>query len=316
MHRIVLLKSPGNLNIGNEFINAGAEYLSRRALRAAGVGEYDLRVSEFWASNMSLQKHPTNWNTEKAIQWMNDSDLILIAGGAIVNKYMEGFLRDVGAMKPPKILLGAGMSSYDDAERKLAREVLAAYDHVACRDNLLHETIRDAVSSRSGIDPAFFLNDIHQLLGSRGGYGVVNMDLNLRQRMRIRRKYEDLKEKYGDAYITENTATWHKNTEGFIFLSRWSEFCNLYGNAAFVATTRIHTALLCTIFATPFEYLGSDAEPDAKRSSLFRQIGMSLDCGRQYAAEELKGYADIIERKKQEAASDLGSVIASLLGTS
>lgn len=316
MRKIVLLKSPGNLNIGNEFINVGTEYLVRKSLDAAGLGDYDLCVSEFWASNMSLQKYPTNWNTEGAIQWMNDSDLILIAGGAIVNKYMEGFLRDVGAMKPPKILLGASMFSYNDAERKLAKDVLAAYDHVVCRDNLLHETIQDVVSSRSGIDPAFFLNDVHQLLGLRGKYGVVNMDLNLRQRMRARRKYEELKEQYGDAYITENTATWHKNIEGFIFLSRWSEFCNLYGNAAFVSTTRVHTALLCTIFATPFEYLGSDAEPNAKRSSLFHQVGMSLETGRQYQAGELEGYANIIEQKKQETMSDLSSAIASLLGSS
>src|SRR3989344_2528784 len=222
MYNIVLLKSPGNLNVGNEFINVGAEYLVKRALDRAGVKEYKLSCSEFWETTLSLYKFRTSWNTKEMQTWINDADLILVAGVAIVNKYMEGFLRDVGGMKPPKILLGAGMLAYDEQERKIAKEALSKYDFVMCRDNLLHEVIKDTVSSHSGIDLAFYLNDVFSLSGAKGKYAVVNMNLNLRQMWQLRRKYVELKKKFSTIYVTENTSTTHKNIKSFTFLSRWS----------------------------------------------------------------------------------------------
>ena len=312
MKKIVFFNSPGNLNVGNEFVNAGSEYLVRKALDDANIGPYNLYNLEFWQTSTSLQgKHQTKWNTVNMIRWADKSDLVLVSGGAIINKYTESILQGLINLRPPKVLLGAGMYRYDSDEKRIARKMLSGFDLVICRDGILHDVIRDKVSSISGIDMAFFLNDVYTVPDVGGDYAVVNIDFNILRRFQISKKYKELKKRFNKVYITENTSTLHKKAD-FVFLSRWSEFCNLYANATFVSTVRIHTAVLCTLFKTPFEYLGKDHEPEQKRNMLFKQFGMSLEKGKIYSREELDAYAESIRKKKENIKEELTRVLRNI----
>lgn len=298
MYNIALLKSPGNLNVGNEFINVGSEYALKKALDEVVPNNYQLFGAEFWETGNLHHKTGSSWNTEEIKSWINQCDLVVVSVGS-VNAFMQEFLRDLGKFKPPTIILGAGFYQYSEQEKELTKEAFARSSLVVCRDHIVYETLKDGANAADGLDMAFFLNDAYTPPAARGDYAVLNIDMDLKRMFARAQKYRALKKRFKTVYVTENNATLYSQ-ENFAFLSRWSEFCNLYANAGFVSTVRIHTSIICTLFGTPFEYLGTDCEPNAKRSALFRQIGMPLARAKQYSAEELKSRESVIQQKKQE----------------
>jgi len=307
-----LLKCPGNLNIGNEFVNVGSEYLLRQALEQAGVENYNFYVSEFWATCMVFHKYQSDWNTKGMKELIDRADLVVVSAGSLVSPLQKKFLEDLSRIKAPVILLGAGMLGYTKEEEELARQAFRNAKLVVCRDALLFDAIRETVPAVSGLDMAFFVNDAFVPMPAKGEYAVVNVDFDLKRMGLRERIYKNLKKKFETVYLIENTSTMRKHKD-FVFLSRWSEFCNLYANAAFVSTMRIHTSVICTIFQTPFEYLGNDCEPNSRRSALFRQIGMPLEKGKQYIKEMLEEKKQNIEAKKREVESKLTNTIKSIL---
>lgn len=297
MYNIALLKSPGNLNVGNEFINVGSEYALKRALKEAGVSDYQLFTAEFWETGNLHHKTGSSWNTKEVKSWINQCDLVVVSAGS-VNTFMQEFLQDLGKFTAPTIILGAGFYQYSEEEKELVKKAFVHAKLVVCRDHAVYETLKNVTNAADGLDMAFFLNDAYTPPVARGDYAVLNIDMDFKRMFARAQKYRSLKKKFKTVYVTENNSTLY-NQENFAFLSRWSEFCNLYVNAAFVSTVRIHTSIICTLFGTPFEYLGNDCEPNAKRSALFRQIGMPLEKGKQYTVEELKSREGVIQQKKQ-----------------
>lgn len=297
MYKIALLKSPGNLNVGNEFINIGSEYALKKALQEAAVGEYQLFTSEFWETGNFHHKTGSSWNTKEIKSWVNQCDLVVISVGS-VNTFMQEFLRDLGKFTPPTIILGAGFYQYSQQEKNLAKEAFARSKLVVCRDRIVYEALKDAANAADGLDMAFFVNDAYVPPVARGDYAVLNIDMDFKRMLARARKYRELKKQFQTVYVVENNSTMYRQKD-FAFLSRWSEFCNLYANAALVSTVRVHTSILCTLFHTPFEYLGNDYEPNAKRSALFRQVGMRLEKGKQYTSEALEEHSSVIQQKKR-----------------
>ncbi|MBI2642601.1 MAG: polysaccharide pyruvyl transferase family protein [Candidatus Wildermuthbacteria bacterium] len=311
MYNIVLLKSPGSLNIGNEFINAGSEYALKKALETAGVGDYRLFTAEFWETGNLHHATGSSWNTKEVKSWLNRCDLIAVSAGS-VNAFMREFLEDMGKFAAPTIILGAGLYQYTQEEKELAKEAFKKAKLVVCRDHAVYETLKDVTNAHDGLDMAFFIQNAYTPPLAKGDYAVLNIDMDFKRAIARLRKYRELKKKFKTVYVTEHNSTMY-NQKDFAFLSRWTEFCNLYANASFVSTVRIHTSILCTLFHTPFEYLGTDCEPNAKRSMLFRQIGMSLERGKQYSIEELKSRDSIISQKKEDTIQAIASTVSALL---
>ncbi|MBI2642074.1 MAG: polysaccharide pyruvyl transferase family protein [Candidatus Wildermuthbacteria bacterium] len=292
MYNIVLLKSPGSLNIGNEFINAGSEYALKKALEAAGVGDYRLFTAEFWETGNLHHKTGSSWNTKEVKSWLNRCDLIVVSAGS-VNAFMREFLEDMGKFAAPTIILGAGLYQYTQEEKELAREVFKKAKLVVCRDHTVYETLKDVTNAQDGLDMAFFLNDAYVPPLAKGDYAVLNIDMDFKRAIARFRKYRELKKKFKTVYVTEHNSIMYNQN-----------------NASFVSTVRIHTSILCTLFHTPFEYLGTDCEPNAKRSMLFRQIGMPLERGKQYGVEELKSRDSIISQKKEDTIQAITSTVS------
>ena len=313
MYNIVLLKSPGSLNIGNEFINAGSEYALKTALAVAGVSDYRLFTLEFWETGNLHHKTGSSWNTKEVKSWLSQCDLIAVSAGS-VNAFMREFLEDVGKFTAPTIILGAGLYHYTQEEKELAKEAFKRAKLVVCRDHAVYETLKDVTSAQDGLDMAFFIRDAYTPPLVKGEYAVLNIDMDLKRAVARVRKYWSLKKKFKTVYVTEHNSTLY-NKKDFAFLSRWTEFCNLYANASFVSTVRVHTSILCTLFHTPFEYLGTDCEPNAKRSMLFRQIDMSLERGKLYTSDVLRERSGIIKQKKQEVINAIAGVVRQCLSS-
>lgn len=313
MKKIVFLNLPGNLNIGNEFINIGARYLAKQAILKSGITDYKWYESELWeTSSLSKSDYRANWNTSEMISFINESDLIIVPAGSIVNSHAKFFLEKVALLKPPKILLGAGRYLYNENEKHIAHSIVSKFDFVLARDRDLYEIVKDSTLSSSGIDMAFFINDAYLPPIVLGKYAVINIDFDFLHRFQIFKKHKEFKKKFNKVYITENTSKLHKK-ENFIFLSRWSEFCNLYSNAAFVSTMRIHTSVLCVLYSVPFEYLGGEKRKTKKRAILFEQIGMKINEKRSYSKKELDRYQTIINKKKKETQFILTEKIKSII---
>ena len=313
MYNIVLLKSPGSLNIGNEFINAGSEYALKKALEVAGVSDYRLFTAEFWETGNLYHKTGSSWNTKEVKSWLNQCDLIVVSAGS-VNAFMRDFLEDVGKFAAPTIILGAGLYHYTQEEKELAKEAFKRAKLVVCRDHAVYKTLKNVTNAQDGLDMAFFIRDAYTPPLAKGDYAVLNIDMDFKRAIARARKYRELKKKFKTVYVTEHNSTLY-NQKDFAFLSRWTEFCNLYANASFVSTVRVHTSILCTLFHTPFEYLGTDCEPNAKRSMLFRQIDMSLERGKLYTSDVLRERSGIIKQKKQEVINAIAGVVRQCLSS-
>lgn len=311
MYKIVLLKSPGNLNTGNEFINAGSEYALEKALEQAGLNDYQLFTSEFWETGNLHHKTGSSWNTKEMKSWINQCDLVVVSAGS-VNSFMQEFLQDLAAFTPPTIILGVGLYQYTQQENNLAKEAFRKAKLVVCRDHIIYEALKDVTNAQDGLDMAFFANDAYVPPFAKGDYAVLNIDMDFKRMIARLQKYRELKKKFKTVYVIEHNSTMYHQKD-FAFLSRWTEFCNLYANASFVSTVRVHTSILCTLFHTPFEYLGNDSEPNAKRSALFRQIGMKLERAKQYGAEELKSRDSIIQQKKKDTVQAIAHAVSALL---
>ncbi|OHA66549.1 MAG: hypothetical protein A3E07_00415 [Candidatus Wildermuthbacteria bacterium RIFCSPHIGHO2_12_FULL_45_9] len=311
MKKIVHLKAPGTLNIGNEFINIGAKYVIQRILRDLGISVYQLYEIEFWQTALPIgRKQTINWNTPETIEWLNVVDMIFVSGGSILNAYMKNILDSINALKPPKIMLGVGTYHYNEEERTLAGKVFSNYSLVWCRDKETYEAMR-TTKKLNALDMAFFLKDSYLPPLARGEYGVVNMDVTWRNKMRIGKKRKELEKRFPNVYLTENTSTLHTEKD-FVFLGSWTEFCNMYANAAFVSTTRIHTAIACTIFKTPFEYMRKDSGKTAQRNKLFENVGMDVSYGSVFSKEQLEDMQDAIKRRKEATIQEVVDIVKDL----
>ena len=313
MYKIVLLKSPGNLNVGNEFINVGAEYLVRKCLEQAKIKDYELFISEFWETGNLHHKTGSSWNTKEMKAFVNQCDLVIVSAGS-VNMFMQEFLHDVSQFVPPTIILGAGFYRYTQQEKELAKQAFSRARLILCRDYVVYDAFKNDMPAVNGLDMAFFVNDAYAPPFAKGNYAVLNIDIDFKRMFSRMQKYRELKKKFERVYLTEHNSVLYAK-KNFVFLSRWTEFCNLYANAAFVSTGRIHAAVICTIFHTPFEYFGKDCEPNAKRSALFRQIGMPLERGKRYTVEELKEKKALIQQKKQEVIDALALALRQCLSS-
>lgn len=347
MKKIALLKCPGALNIGNEFINIGGEYVVKRLFKELNI-ECEYYDFEFFETDQPQYEFRMPWNISQNIDFIKSVDLIVIFGGSIFSQHLYQFLDEIGQIKTKKIILGAGFYAYDQKEVEYVKNPLKEYSLISCRDNVTYKKLENnnLTNILNGIDMAFFIEksySFYKSLKSKNiidsielnnsllkrkkisdinfkfkngetskGYCVINIDMLEPNKKLVQKLLNKLKPHFREVYVVENTSKLH-NFNNYIHLSRWSEFYKIYANADFVITSRIHSSVVCSTFGTPFLYLGKDSGGKLGRNTLFNQIDTKLEYAKLYCDEELEKITSVIDIKREEYIKELKSKVGKIL---
>lgn len=270
----------GGLNLGNEFINRGG-------LHALEALDYEsiLRF-EVMDSALSSWNYPSPALLPGQIRYINKvCDVVFMFAGSILTRPCAPLLELVHEFDIPVVLLGASCCNYGDDDQELADWASSEFDMVVTRDDLTASYMHNTRKVVEGIDLAFWYSD---RISMRQNYAVINLDQNFGDDYMIQRRDELLKEKkYEDGvFVVENTHRTPRNIHGYLQISYDWGLWNLYAQAAYVETCRIHSSIACLVNGTPFTYRGSDEGGTIGRNMLTKKIGITLEKGRTYNEDE------------------------------
>jgi len=308
--RIALLTCPTSLNAGNEFINIGAEYLIKQIFPNEHIDLFEA-LETVNQDNKSFIKP---FQKE-----LNSYDIIFIACGSLISEYAIQAIRNILSLKPIKIWLGLGMFNYDEIEISYCKEMeKVSNNYFFIRDDETYKAFdRSNNNVFRGIDCAFYLSDIHKKLNNKKRYAVINIDSLQDNIPKIKNTLNDLKKHYKYVYIIENTSTTKHNIPKFkdhyLFLSHWYSLYQLYQNASFVITNRVHTAIACLSNNVPVCFTWTYKNiPVTPRIKLFKRVGVFVkpDC------TILEQNKDRIEKYKAEFSDKLKCKINEIISKS
>ena len=292
--KVALLRCSGSLNLGNEFINAGGEYLLRKAFPEAEFYFFEV----FDSCLPYAYQYPSKPFTTSSISFINACDLAVFFAGSALSRYCEPMLTSLTQLRPPKVMMGASMYAYDDYEEALCRRLASCFDLICPRDSITHSALGEGANILPGLDLGFFSGEGQNFPCEPGGYALVNIDLIKDNRETISDNYTHLMNKYGQCYIIENTTTRYTDVEGYVYLGYWESLYNIIANAEYVVTNRIHTTVVCLAHGVAFRYVGDDQGGIKGRNTLFNEIDFTLRHHVTYNREELLPTRGRIKEKK------------------
>ncbi|WP_108398466.1 polysaccharide pyruvyl transferase family protein [Devosia submarina] len=313
--RVGLIRCSESLNIGNNFINEGAKNLLAQAFHGIADEVEFFEVEFFDSSSRNVgYTYPSVALTGSAKNALESSDLIIQFAGSVFNLSAEPALSEIGGLQVPKVLLGASAAGYCEEERQLVERAVRDYDRVILRDleTAAYFGLASASNVISGIDMAFFI-DRSFLTAQDRSYAVVNLD-PITEHTESRDTYvEELLARFPEVYVVENSATRQTQHERYVHIGGWKGLYGMYANAGEVVTTRVHTAVACSVSCTPFHYVGLDeTHPNGKRASLFSRVGFKLQTGMQYGTNELSDFNAYLEPQKRSMVHRIRSELVSL----
>ncbi len=293
MRSIAVLYCAGGLNLGNEFINGGGYNLIKMMYPDAAL--YTFEVAD---SALGNWQHPSPAILPHQLDWINKHcDMAIMLGGSIITPACRPLLLSVTDITIPTVLMGASCCSYDDTDRAMAAWVHSLFDLVMTRDDITAGFMPDANTVR-GLDMAFWYVNAHTDYHAR--YAVVNVDQGVTYEDMIGRREKLLEQGWPHVYIVENTEKTPKHVPGYLQIAYDWQLWNLYAQAGFVETCRIHSSIACVVNGTPFKYVGHDSGGIIGRNTLFNKIGIRLYTGGQYGYEEENQYfRDVLEAKSK-----------------
>jgi hypothetical protein len=300
--KIALIRCSANLNIGNEFINAGGEILVKKVFKNSEFFKF-----EFFDSAIPQNyQYPSCVLLESNRNFIeNNCDLMIVFGGSIVSKYTTSVLNELASIKVKKILLGAGAYQYDDYDRNLCKEISQKYDYIITRDDLTYSYFDSAKNVFSGIDMAFFL---HEKAVNKGNYALINIMLIKDHLDEIENQRKQLSVNYPNVYVIENTTTPYRNVADYIYCGYWDTLYNTIANASYVVTSQIHTVIVCLCNNVSFKYVGYDSGGEIGRNLLFKKFDFKLEKMSVYDAEYLLSFKEKIEEQKDIATKILTKI--------
>jgi polysaccharide pyruvyl transferase WcaK-like protein len=293
---ILIISCTTGLNIGNNFINKGCEYIVKELFPGANIQLYEAleTVSENKKTFLPVYK-----------KYLNSFDLIFIACGSLISRHGIMAIRNILSLKPKKIFMGLGMTYYNDEEIKYCQEIEKrknAYFFV--RDNETYRAFKNHnINVFRGIDCAFYLTNIQKKIKNKKRYAVINLDTILDNQERILQAIKNLKNNgYKYVYVIENTTTKYANLpkkikNNYVLLSHWYSLYTFYQNASLVLTNRVHTTVACLSNNVPvcFEWTYKNIDM-TKRLKLFKRIGIFVIHGKTIT----HNYVQQIENYKNE----------------
>lgn len=295
--KIAIIRCGGSLNVGNEFINSGGEYLIKKIFPEAECYKF-----ECFDSCIGLNyEYPSEPLLKNDIDFINQNcDFAFILSGSIISPLIKTGLDKLAQLRCKKVLLGAGAYQYNDSEKEMALYLAPKYDYIFTRDDVSYSFFEGAKNVYSGIDLAFFAKDIIDNTNLKGNYAVINIGLIKDNLENIKQYKEQLKlsQKYENIYVVENTATKYSDIEDYLYLGYGDSLFKLFSKSAFVVTTWIHTSLVCLCYQIPFKFVGYDYGGVTGRNTLFSKVQFKLEYLKEYSKSELLTYECIIEDEK------------------
>lgn len=308
--KITIIKCSGGLNLGNNFINFGGEYVVRFLYPNA-----EIETFEFYDSCLPQWKNGEFLLQSSIDHIKNTSDLIFIlSGSAGSNSLLKSLFTPISKIGIPFIPIGIGCGgNYNEGESKVMKEIsdLPNCKFVITRDPKTYEFIKDKDNTISGIDLAFFAKDFLGNVKQKSNYeyAVLNFEPNgylpPNETYQLKKQMES---DYANVYLTENMVNpSRKDFEDYIQIGYAEDLWRFYANSSLNVTTRIHTCVCSIANNVDFVYMGYHDHGGKKgRNTLFNAMGIELIAGKYY---ESSNYQDILVNNKTEYLEKLKNLI-------
>jgi hypothetical protein len=288
--KVAIIKCSGGLNLGNNFINFGGEYV----VNLLHPNSY-IETFEFYDSCLP-QWVSEDYLTPAAIDYIkNNFDIIYIlsgsAGGYPLYNNLYKKINEIGI---PFITIGIGCAGYyNDEESDAINKIvnLSNCKYLITRDPKTYEFIDDTSKVYSGIDLAFFAKDFlgFKKYDTSFKYAVVNYEPYGRL---VFPKSNDLKKQlepnFDKVYFIENSIIpSRKDIKDYIQIGYAEDLWYFYANSSLNVTSRIHTCVCSIVNEVDFIYLGyHDADGKKGRNTLFNAFGIILEPNKIYKSSE------------------------------
>lgn len=298
--KIAIIKCSGGLNLGNNFINFGGQYVIQNLYPDSYIETFEFFDSCLpqWASQDYL--------TPSAIEYIkNNFDIIYILSGSAGGYALyENLYKKINEIGIPFIPIGIGCEgSYNKDEKDAINKIanLSNCKFIVTRDPKTYEFIQTQHKSYSGIDLAFFAKDFLKTKkhNSTFTYAVVNYEPHS---YLVFPKCNDLKIQltpyFDKVYFTENTVTpSRKDIPDYIQIGYAEDLWNFYANSSYNVTSRIHTCVCSICNEVDFIYLGHhDSGGKKGRNTLFNAVGITLETDKLYKSSEYQSQINLSKK--------------------
>lgn len=287
---ITIIKCSGGLNLGNNFINFGGEYVVQSLYNNANFETFEFYDSclPHWKSGEFLLKSSID-------HIKKNSDLIVVlSGSAGGQSLLDRLYTPLSKLGVPFVVLGIGCAGrYNESEAEIMGKIckLENCKYVITRDPQTYEFISEYENSVSGIDLAFFAGDYLGNIKQESDYeyAALNFEPNgflpPQETMQLKKQIEN---DYDNVYLIENTVQpSRKDLEDYIQIGYAEDLWRFYGNSSLNVTTRIHTCVCSVSNNVDFVYMGYHDHGGKKgRNTLFNTIGIQLEAGKYYKSSD------------------------------
>jgi hypothetical protein len=299
--KIAIIKCSGGLNLGNNFINFGGQYVIKTLHPNSYIETFEFYDSCLpqWASEDYLT--PSIIDHIKA----NFDIIYILSGSAGGYALYENLYKKINEIGIPFIPIGIGCEgSYNEDEKDAINKItdLPNCQKIITRDPKTFEFISNKTKPYSGIDLAFFAKDFldTKKYDSNFKYAVVNYEP---YSYLVFPQCSDLKNQldpyFDKVYFVENTVIpSRKDIPNYVQIGYAEDLWNFYANASYVVTSRIHSCVCSISNGVDFVYLGHhDSGGKKGRNTLFNAIGITLETDTLYKSVD---YQDQINKAKNE----------------
>lgn len=316
MVKIAVLYCPTIGNIGNEFINMGAEELLKKCFLNIPNAEIT-NIETLEIGNGSFM-YPRDYLSPVDRVIVGEADLIFFIGGSCLAKYYVNIFEDLSKFKGKKFILGA--SFYEDvkSELELFKSLPNKFDYIFVRDETTWDLLSESGKYNNvinGLDLAFFIDSSKiPRLENRLENVLVNIDSP-----ELGELIDDLYYEHPSSiivwnipYKTEVSNSRHaKHNKKLLVAERGDTYLKNIANCKLIYTNRVHTFLTAFLFNTPCEILYGEPR-EYERYFLYRKIGLEIIRGKRYSEEDYAEPKKILEIEKQRMEETLTNLISNI----
>jgi hypothetical protein len=305
--KITIIKCSGGLNLGNNFINFGGEYVVRFLYPNSEIETFEFYDSCLpqWKSNEFLLKSSID-------HIKKNSDLIFVLSGSAGGEPLFNSLyKPLDKLGIPFIPIGIGCEGkYDDSESTIMKKLcdLDNCKYVITRDPQTFDFISEKQNSISGIDLAFFAGDFLGNVKQDSDYVYAALNYEPYGYLPPSENYDlkkQLSVEFENIYLVENTVIpSRKDFENYVQIGYAEDLWRFYANSSLNVSSRIHTCVCSISNNVNFIYLGHHDQGGKKgRNTLFNKLDIELVSGQYYNSNDYqqklksikKDYLDLLK---------------------
>lgn len=326
--KIAYLYPPASLNLGNSFFSEGGKHLLEQTFMRHEIRGFEFFDSGFRHFNsrssllpwkVGFGKGSSAFFTPATTEWIrNSADLVVVAGGGCMDPYFGELFDEIFSFGKPVLFWLVSASRFNVESVEFASKTIFHSQTIAVisRDRILPLKIKESRKLLPGLDGAYWMTDISPKPHRSAAYSVLNLEtggsLDWKQVAKITTpnyRTRDSDERAPVVVSNNNNIHHFWRNKNSVLITNAHALWDLYANASWVETTRLHTLVACLASGTPVKYVGIQ---DDRVVGLLGAVGVRLQSGQDFTAAE-EEFSAQIEQTKRETASQIKAFLGEVV---